>query len=241
MVIAYAGTSFLGWQKTSMGPSVEETLENALFQILQHPVSLQAASRTDAGVHAQGQVVNAILEKPWDLSKLKYRLNTLLPKTISILSMEDVPIDFHPTLHTRRKHYLYQICTAAMQLPFSRETSWHFPYSLDLEAMCHAAKILLGTHDFSSFCNERALWDRDPVCTLESILIEPFESDRIRIEITGDHFLYKMMRNLVGTLVYVGCGKIKEEEICDILTSKDRIRAGMTAPAHGLFLKNVIY
>jgi tRNA pseudouridine38-40 synthase len=241
LVIAYFGASYVGWQKTKMGPTVEETLTSALSKILQHEVQLQAASRTDAGVHAEGQVVNFLMQKPVPLDRLKHSLNCMLPKDIAVISAVEMPESFHPTLDNLKKEYWYHICNAPSQLPFHRHTSWHFPYPLDLEEMRKAAKHLLGSHDFSAFCNERKLWDRDAVCHLEKIDILSLPEQRLRIEFTGDHFLFRMARNLAGTLAYVGCGKLQENNIPAILESKDRTLCGMTAPAHGLTLKRVDY
>jgi tRNA pseudouridine38-40 synthase len=240
LVIAYCGTAYAGWQKTKMGASIEETLEQTLTKILQHEVKLQAASRTDAGVHAEGQVVNFILQKPCDLERLKFSLNCLLPKDIAVLSIEGMPIHFHPTLDSVKKEYWYYICNSGIQLPFYRDISWHFPYALDSKAMCHAANQLEGSHDFSAFCNARKLWDRSPVCHLEKIEICRLENNRLKIVMVGDHFLFRMARNLVGTLAYVGCGKLKAEHIPSLLKGKERTGAGVTAPAHGLALKSVM-
>ena len=168
-------------------------------------------------------------------------MNQLLPKEIAILSAQVMTDDFHPTLECCKKEYWYHICNAPTQIPFFRATSWHFPYALDLLQMQMGAQHLIGTHDFSAFCNERQLWDRDPVCSLEKIEIVPLENQRLRISITGDHFLYKMARNIAGTLAYLGCGKLFPDAIPAILMSKDRTQAGMTAPAHGLVLKQVFY
>ena len=248
LVIAYFGAPFMGWQKTKMGPSIEEALEKALQQILQHEVKLQAASRTDAGVHAHRQVVSFIMQKPIDMyandvkNRFHYSLNQLLPKEISVISMEMMPDDFHPTLSCSKKEYLYHICNSPLQMPFFRETSWHFPYPLNLAAMRDGAQHLLGTHDFSTFCNERQLWDRDPVCHMEKIdILSHSAGQRLGISITGDHFLYKMARNIAGTLAYIGCGKLIVSDIPTILSSKNRTLAGITAPAHGLVLKQVFY
>jgi tRNA pseudouridine38-40 synthase len=240
LTLAYVGTPYKGWQKTHMGPSIEAILEQTLSKILQHDIALQAASRTDAGVHAEGQIANFFLKKPFNLDRLKWSLNNLLPREIKVTQIKEVPLHFHPTLDAVKKEYWYHICTNATQLPFHRDTSWHFPFPLDTEAMSRASKLLQGTHDFSAFCNERALWDRDPVCHLEKIEILPL-GHRLRITMTGSHFLYKMARNLAGALIYVGCGKLKEDAIPDILASKDRTKAGVTAPAPGLTLKRVFY
>lgn len=240
-MLSYLGNSYLGWQKTKMGDSIEESLEIALQTILQEPITLQAASRTDAGVHAQGQVVNLHTTHQIPLTRLHKSLNQLLPKEISVLSISEMPPSFHPTIDSTGKEYLYHLCNTAVQLPFLQKTSWHFPYPLDLDLMITAASQLLGTHDFSAFCNERSLWDRNPICHVSTIEITQLPNAQIQFRIVGDHFLYKMVRNLVGTLVYVGCGKLPLSEVKKILLSRDRTLAGMTAPAHGLCLTQVFY
>lgn len=242
LIVAYKGTEYKGWQKTSLGNSIEQMLEKSIFQILRKQVQLQAASRTDAGVHAEGQVVNFLTDTPLsDLRRFLYGLNGTLPQDIRVLSIEPMPLQFHPTIDASCKHYTYWICNNEVQVPFYRQLSWHFPYPLDIPLMEKEARHLLGTHDFSSFCNERSLWTRSPVCTIDAINIILHEGDRLSICFKGDHFLYKMVRNLAGTLVYVGCGKIPPDAIPSILEDKARSLAGVTAPAHGLTLKEVFY
>jgi len=240
LILSYEGTAFFGWQKTKFGPSIEEALENAISKILKGPIALQAASRTDAGVHAEGQVVNFFTQKT-DLFKLKRAIQAHLPKTISILSMEEAPINFHPTLHALAKEYHYYVCLGPVQLPFFRNSSWHVPYLPSIEIMQEASLQLLGTHDFSAFCNDRSLSEQDPIKTLYKIQLEALPHQRLKISIVGNHFLYKMVRNIVGTLVYIGCGKIPSSSLSSILQSLDRKKAGPTAPAHGLTLHHVRY
>lgn len=241
LTLSYSGTAFLGWQKTPFGSSVEGCLQQTLERILRHKVKLQAASRTDAGVHARGQVVNFYTENSIDLPLLQRALNGTLPKEIATLHIEEKPLTFHPTLDSIKKEYHYQICTGRVQLPFYRDTSWHFPKPLEIDLMRSSAEQLLGTHDFSAFCNQRSSWDRDPICTLYTLTISRLQPERLLLRIIGDHFLYKMVRNLVGTLAYIGSALIPPDEISHILASKQRARAGITAPSHGLFLHQVRY
>jgi tRNA pseudouridine38-40 synthase len=241
LTIAYEGTHFLGWQKTKMGPSIEESLEKALATLGYRDVVLQAASRTDAGVHANGQVINFFATEAPNLRKLCNGLNALLPEGISVLNAECAESDFHPTLHVSGKQYHYHLCLDPVQYPFHRHTSWHFPATLCLNSMQQAAEMLIGTHDFSSFCNERSLLKNDAVRTLHAIAIDPLPNNRLRMAVSGNHFVYKMVRNIVGTLVYIGCGKLSVSEMPQILSSKDRRCAGTTAPAHGLCLQKVFY
>jgi len=237
--IAYDGTDYLGWQKTHEGPSIEGTLEKILEQVLQEKIHLQAASRTDAGVHALGQVVNFIASKfP---PKLQYSLNSLLPKDIVVRDLELMPEYFHPTLDCRGKEYHYGISRGSYQLPQQRHYAWHVHAPLDLEAMSQAAKLLVGQHDFAAFTNAKKneVYE-DTIREVKSIeLLEA--DDQLKIIICGNNFLYKMVRNLVGTIVYVGMGKLTLSAISSLLTSHDRTQGGITAPAHGLTLKEVFY
>jgi tRNA pseudouridine38-40 synthase len=238
LILSYEGTRYLGWQKTPTGPTIEEELEKALAQILRHPVSLQAASRTDAGVHAKGQVVNFFTDTNIVLEKLMHGLNGILPHDIAVRQMDKMPLSFHPTLDNRGKEYHYFACLSQAQLPFYRHFSWHLSYPVDLGAMEQAARLLQGRHDFSAFTNER---QDDNVREIFEIEVLPLPHNRLKIRVSGNHFLYKMVRNIAGTLLYVGSGKIAWQKIPQILESKDRTRAGVTAPAHGLFLTNVVY
>ncbi|MGL4539865.1 MAG: tRNA pseudouridine(38-40) synthase TruA [Candidatus Rhabdochlamydia sp.] len=241
MTIAYDGTPYLGWQKNNAGASIEECLQTALQQVLQEDIALSAASRTDAGVHAKGQVVNFFTTRPLCLHKLQRSLNSLLDDAIAVLNIEEVPMQFHSTLHSIKKEYWYHICFGRIQNPFFRRTSWHFPRLLELDEMQKAAHSLIGEHDFSAFCNARSLWNRGTVCHLKELSISLISKDRMRFIILGDHFLYKMVRNLVGTLAYVGCTKLVANQISNFLTNKDHSQIGMTAPSHGLVLKKVYY
>ncbi len=237
LILAYEGTRYLGWQKTITGLSIEEELEKAVAQILQHPVNLQAASRTDAGVHAEGQVVNFFTERDIPLDKLQKGLNSILPSDISVVQIEEAKESFHPTLQNYGKEYHYSVCLGPTQLPFYRNFSWHFSYPVNIEEMKKAALYLIGKHDFSAFTNEK---QENNIREIFEIEIEEFKS-RLKIRVSGNNFLYKMVRNIVGTLLYVGCGKLSAEEIPAILNSKDRTLAGVTAPALGLILKEVFY
>lgn len=240
--LAYDGSPFFGWQKTPLGPTVEESLQKCLERILQLPITLQAASRTDRGVHAEEQYVNFLIEKTLDLEGVKKRLNSLLPSTIRILSIHELPPFFHPTLHAKKKEYQYQVCGGSIQYPKERAFSWHVPYQLDLTKMRRAAPFFLGEQDFSSFCNMRKnLNYKDKIRSIESLEIIELQNNRLLFILCGESFLYKMVRNIVGTLVYVGRGRIEPEELNKIFDLRSRIHAGMTAPAHGLTLKRIYY
>lgn len=238
LLIAYCGASFFGFKSTQMGPNIEDTLRACLEKILQHPVKIQGASLTDRGVHAEGQVVNFFSDHSLDQGKTLCSLRSLLPKAIAPLELSQAPEDFHPSLDAQSKEYHYSICNQRSQLPFHQQYSWHCPLPLDQDAMEEATALFLGKRDFSALANER--YD-DPIRTLTRIAILPHGENRLRIEVEGDRFLYKMVRNLVGTLVAVGQRKIQLDEIPDILDSLDRRLSGTCAPAHGLTLKRVYY
>jgi tRNA pseudouridine38-40 synthase len=243
MTIAYDGTCYLGWQKTHTGPSIEEALEKVLEQILQEDIFLQAASRTDAGVHAEGQVVNFITKKTnLDFGHFRHSINSMLPKDIVVGKIEIEASNFHPTLDSTGKEYHYYMCFHDTQMPYQRLYSWHYPYEVNVEAMRQAAESFIGTHDFAAFCNfkKNATYDHY-VRTIQKIDIFELPEKCLRIEISGTNFLYKMVRNIVGTLAYVGNGKICVSCIPEIISNGDRTKAGVTAPAHGLFLKSVFY
>jgi tRNA pseudouridine38-40 synthase len=229
-ILIYDGTAYFGWQKTASGPSIQEELEKAIARVTGETTLPEAASRTDRGVHARGQVAQFTLKKEIEPLRLQRALNAVLPTDIRVLKLEVK--DFHPTLDARVKQYHYHLCQTPFQDPIKRLYSWHVHQPLDLAKMETAACDLVGTHDFTAFANEK---EKDPICTLESIVFKDF------FIIQGNRFLYKMVRNIVGTLVYVGCGKLSVDCIPEILASKDRKKAGITAPAHGLYLHEVFY
>ncbi|MBS0625991.1 MAG: tRNA pseudouridine(38-40) synthase TruA [Verrucomicrobia bacterium] len=238
LILTYDGTHYFGWQKTKTGPSVQESLEKALFQILRTPVLTEAASRTDRGVHARGQVVSFVLEEERDLSLLQYNLNSVLPSDIRILSLEETADSFHPTLDAVGKEYRYSICLGPVFDPFQRQYAWHVHQPLDLEAMQAAALAFIGTHDFSSFTTEDV---EESTRTLFDVKIAVLPENQLEIRLYGDRFLYKMARRIVGTLVEIGQGKIPVGQVGTLFEKPNRSTAGMTAPAHGLFLHQVFY
>jgi len=241
LTLAYDGTRYFGWQKTKDGPSIEEEVEVVLERILQHPVLLQAASRTDRGVHASGQIVNFFTDKKSNLNNLQYGINALLPNDIRVMEAVEKPLDFHPTLDAISKEYHYKIAISKVLHPLMRFHHWHYPCEVDITSMRQAASLLIGKHDFSALRNERkGLKKDDTIRELLKIDIEQ-QNEIITMKMFGDNFLYKMARNIAGTLLYVGTQKIGIESIQEILKSKDRTRMGITAPAHGLLLYRIYF
>lgn len=241
MVIAYDGTDYAGWQVQPNGLSIQEVLQKTLSQILQQPVHVTGSGRTDAGVHALGQVGHFVTEKEFQVEKLLISLNSLLPKDIRVRILESGPLDFHARYSAIRKTYHYHI-TTGFRDPFRRRYSTHHPYPFDVHAVKKAAQFFIGTHDFTSFANEASAGSasRDPV--RELFRLDIFEEEHgYRFEFEGEGFLYKMVRNIMGTLLDVGGGKLKAECIPDLIHARDRKKTGKTAPPEGLFLIRVDY
>jgi tRNA pseudouridine38-40 synthase len=236
-IIAYDGTHYFGWQATKSGPSIQETVAVVIEKVTQEKGFPEASSRTDRGVHAEGQSVAFVLSKEWDPHRLKKALNSYLPTDIRIKELKIASKDFHPTTQAIAKVYHYRLSLSPFQVPFDRLYAWHFPHFIDKDAMTRAASLLIGTHDFSSFTSRP---DKRPVCTLFSLELTSNERT-LQISLKGDRFLYKMARTIAGTLVYIGAGKLNLDIIPELLACPNRRNAGMTAPAHGLFLIDVIY
>jgi tRNA pseudouridine38-40 synthase len=255
VILEYDGTAYAGWQRQPHQRTVQEAFETALREITQTVITTVAAGRTDAGVHAIGQVVSFQSDKPLAPAEWKRALNARLPADISVRSVELVPDTFHARYSAIRKCYAYRILNQPSRPALERLRAWHLPDTLDLEAMRRAAQYLVGQHDFSSFQGHPTDVD-NPVCDLKRIDIvagpisalpdlpeEPQGAvgSLIRMEFEADRFLKQMVRTLVGTLVEVGQGKRRPEEMAGILAAKDRRAAGATAPAHGLYLVRVTY
>jgi len=230
-LLCYDGTNYFGWQKTAFGPSIQEEIEKAIFHITGEKVTPEAASRTDRGVHARGQVIQFALEKAKEPKSLLRGLNAVLPPDIRLLDI--MACEFHPTLDAIVKEYHYLLCLNSVQSPMERLYSWHIPQPLDIGKIEKAIPFLLGTQDFSAFANEQ---EKNPMCTLDSIYLN---GDHFQIQ--GNRFLYKMVRNIVGTLVDIGKKGLPADYIPALLASRDRKKAGVTAPARGLYLHQVHY
>lgn len=243
LIIAYDGKPFKGWQDNFKDLSIEGILRTAVEKIQQHPVELMAASRTDTGVHAEGQVVTfktpCLRKKP---SQFLLSLNALLPAAIRVLDVSQTALSFHPTLDALKKEYHYFACYAPVCLPRMQGTTWHTPGDLNISLMQRAAALLIGTHDFSAFCNSfgKALY-ANTWRTLIDIEICSLDNSLIKFRVTGTNFLYKMVRNIVGTLVYIGRNKLSLEDLQRLIQGRKRSEAGITAPPHGLTLYQIFY
>jgi len=239
LVVEYDGTGLHGWQRQLNGATVQQHLEEALAQIVQHEVSVTGASRTDAGVHARGQVVAFATERQIPLHGFRRGLNSLLPDQIAVREATEVDETFHPRHSATGKHYRYTLLVRPDRSPLWRDRAWHLSDALDLDAMRAGASHLIGEHDFAAF-RAAGCTAKTTVRRIESIAISR-DADLVRIDLHGNAFLRQMVRIIVGTLVEVGGGKRPPTQVAEIMASLDRTQAGITAPAHGLELVEVRY
>jgi tRNA pseudouridine38-40 synthase len=250
LLIEYEGTRYQGWQIQNEGPTVQSAMEEAIAELTGAKCPLVGAGRTDAGVHALGQVAAFRTESKLETSTIKRALNALLPDDIRVREASEADESFHPRFGSTEKAYFYIIANTSHTSPFIRGYVWRVPQALDLHSMSGAAEALKGRHDFRAFMGagssvkgtEREI-RRISVEDMEGIdfLGASIDGRFIRVGVRGDGFLRHMVRNIVGTLVEVGKGKIKPEALGGILASGDRSNAGPTAPASGLFLEEVLY
>jgi tRNA pseudouridine38-40 synthase len=242
ITLQYDGSNYVGWQRQASGTSIQGLLEEAFAPIAGTRVTVHGAGRTDAGVHALAQVASVAFAGTHDSAVLVRALNTVLPRDVRVLSIEDVPPDFHARFSAVGKIYEYRIVNAPVMSPFLVRYAWHVTYPVDVAAMKTAATHLAGAHDFAAFQGARA-HVRSGLRTIHSIDWQNGHGRAAPLvcQIHGDGFLRHMVRNIVGTLVEIGVGRWRSDKIVEILASRDRSRAGPTAPAHGLFLVQVEY
>lgn len=242
LTLAYDGTNFSGWQVQTKPPGVrtiQGTVEEKLKLITKEEIKVTASGRTDAGVHALGQVIHFDTSSRIPVDKFPYALKSVLPPDIVPLEAEEVDNSFHARYSARRKTYRYTIDTGKMPHVFWRNFAYHYPYPLNLTAMQEAAQYLLGRHDFRSFCASGSSVN-DFVRNISECNLRQ-EGAFLHMEVTGDGFLYNMVRIICGTLLEIGQGKIKPEDMQKIIEARDRNKAGATVPAHGLCLLKVGY
>lgn len=239
LTIAYDGTNYCGWQIQPNGITVEEVLNKALSKMMGEEIVVIGASRTDSGVHAMGNVAVFDTDTTIPPEKIGVALNQKLPDDIVIVKSEEVPLNFHPRYCDCSKTYEYHIINTRIPIPTKRLTNYFVSYVLDIEKMRQAASYLVGEHDFISFCNVRT--DVENTVRTISDLDILVNGNEIIIRITGNGFLYNMVRIIVGTLIRVGRGFYEPEKVKEILEAKDRRAAGVTAPAHGLMLVEIKY
>lgn len=237
LTLEYDGTDFVGWQTQNNGRSVQQELTRVLQQILQHDVSVHGAGRTDAGVHARGQVANFHTASSLAINSVRAALNGLLPHDVCVHEAVEVPESFHARKDAVSRTYSYHI--SFVPLAIGRQYQWYIGYRLDLDAMKEIAHAITGEHDFESFCK----YDTQVVDFRCSVRRSEWVSvpDGLVYNVEANRFLYGMVRALVGTMVDVGRGYTAASDFPDIMAAKDRKCAGMAAPAHGLCLEAVTY
>jgi len=240
IVLEYDGSAYRGWQRQKNGLSIQQVLEEAIKEITGRKVSVIGSGRTDAGVHALNQVASFRCATKLPVNSIYRGVNSVLPKDIVLKEMEEADFDFHAQRDVKSKVYVYKICNQKLRPVLGRNYSWFVRFDLDLNKMRQAAEKLIGTHDFSCFCATGTDVE-DRVRTINNVEIKNETEGNIEIIVEARGFLKYMVRNIIGTLVEVGRGKRKPEEMKKIIASRDRKTAGATAPAHGLFLKEVKY
>jgi tRNA pseudouridine38-40 synthase len=239
LLIAYDGTDFSGWQRQPDRRTVQQVLEEAIGRLTGVQPPTNASGRTDAGVHALGQVVHFYSASRHSTGVFVKALNAMLPPDVRVKGAWDMPQSFHSTLDARSKRYRYVIDNGPIADPFQLRTSYHVYLPLDVEAMNRAAQALKGRHDFHSF---ETNWPNrtSSVRTIFDIEVTRI-GDNVRVEVEADGFLYNMVRSITGTLVQVGIGRWPEAKVAEALLAEDRREAGPTAPPQGLFLVRVRY
>lgn len=240
-IIAYDGTNYCGFQSQNNGKTVQGELEKTLTKFNNGKyVAIHGSGRTDSGVHAEGQVIHFDLPQQRDEEKLRHAFDTQSPADIAVKSVEMVSENFHARFNANGKTYHFYVDTARPRSPFTRYYAAFFPYDLDIKKMQAAAELLKGTHDYSGFCATGTDME-DKVRTVYEATVEEFEPGRLRFTFSGNGFLYKMVRIMVGTLLKIGNDRMAVENITRILETKDRNLAGPTAHPEGLYLMEVRY
>ena len=240
LTLEYDGGDLVGWQRQENGPSVQGALENAIEQFSSQRVTVHGAGRTDAGVHALGQVAHFDLEKEFSADRVRDALNHYLrPAAIAVLEAAVAAPDFHARFSATARHYLYRILVRRPPPVLERGRVWHVVHALDADAMDHAAQALVGAHDFTTF-RAAECQAKSPVKTLDKISVRR-AADEIHIEASARSFLHNQVRSMVGSLKLVGEGKWRARDLADALAAKDRARCGPVAPPDGLYLVRVDY
>ncbi|OPY79528.1 MAG: tRNA pseudouridine synthase A [Syntrophorhabdus sp. PtaU1.Bin153] len=239
LTIAYDGTNYHGWQCQPNGITVEQVVRQAVEKILDHQAKIYAAGRTDAGVHAQGQVVNFFTEKPIGLTNLARGLNSMLPEDIRVQRGFEADPSFHARYSARSKTYVYRVLNSLYDSPFYTRYAWHVPHILDVVKMDRVMTLVLGEHDFSAFKKKEEVYHS---CVRNVITARvKRRGGLVYFVLEGTGFLRYMVRNIVGTIMLVGLEKITANDFSGILESRDRGQAGPTAPAKGLCLQRITY
>jgi tRNA pseudouridine38-40 synthase len=240
LVIEYDGTPFVGWQMQNGGLTVQGLLTGAISAFCTETTTVQGAGRTDAGVHALGQVAHVDLTKPWDVDTVRDAINAhLRPHPIAVLSAELIPDSFDARFSARKRHYLYRIVNRRADLAVEKNRAWRVSRSLDAAAMNAAAQRLIGRHDFTTF-RASECQAKSPVKTLDRLNVDR-DGEQIRISVSARSFLHHQVRSMVGSLAFVGEGKWSADDLTRALAARDRTACAPVAPPEGLYLVSVDY
>jgi tRNA pseudouridine38-40 synthase len=240
LTIEYDGTLFAGWQMQAERDTVQGVLTTALTALCGHTVKVAGAGRTDAGVHALGQVAHVDLDKDWRIDRVRDALNAhLRPHAVAVLAAEKVADDFDARFSARKRHYLYRIANRRPDLTLDRLRAWRVPRQLDVAAMHAAARRLVGKHDFTTFRSTECQ-SKSPLKTLDQLDVTR-NGDEVRIETSARSFLHNQVRSMVGSLVLVGNGKWSADDLAAALAARDRAACAPVAPPEGLYLVRVDY
>jgi tRNA pseudouridine38-40 synthase len=239
LTIEYDGTRFHGWQRQDHHRTIQEEIEKALEKVMKKRIMIHGSGRTDSGVHGLGQVASFKGEFTIPIEKIPQAVNGLLPDDVAIQDAIEVDTGFHARYSARGKKYIYKIYNSPLRSPLHRNYAYFVSHPLDIDAIQKATSYFIGEHDFKGFMASGSSV-KDTVRRIDSLNVYR-EQEMLTIEVKGNGFLYNMVRIIAGTLVDVGKGRIPQEQIPDIITSGDRIRAGHTAPPQGLYLAEVYY
>ncbi len=241
LIIEYDGTNYSGWQVQPNAPTIQGSIQNAIYKITGEELELNGSGRTDAGVHARGQVANFMTNSKIPSERFAFAINAMLQKDIVVKSSEEADMDFHARYSAKGKKYSYTIVNSRHPSAIMRDFAYNVCYceKLDIEKLKSASQYFIGTHDFAGFMSAGSNV-KDTIRTIYNIETVA-EGDIIKIFYTGNGFLYNMVRIITGTLLYAAIGRIAVQDIPDIIKSKNRTLAGITAPPHGLYLEKVYY
>lgn len=239
LIIEFDGSNFSGWQRQPKGRTVQKEIEMAIFKATGEETMINGSSRTDAGVHARDMVANFFTNSTIPGEKFREAINTRLPEDVSIIKSEEVEEYFHARYSSKGKTYSYTIINRYERLSLGHQYLYHCKYNLNVDEMREACKYFIGTHDFKAFMSPGSSI-KTTTRTIQELYIEQ-KGHRIKIFITADGFLYNMVRIIVGTLIKVGNGKLKAEDMENIIKERNRKQAGMCVPPNGLILEKVFY
>ena len=239
LTIQYDGSAYHGWQVQSNAVTVQEVFQNAVEKVFCERLDVKGCSRTDSAVHANMYCLSIDTDMTIDNENVVLALNTYLPKDIAVIDCKEAQADFHPRYSCKSKEYVYKIYNGKIRNPFLEKYALHYRYKLDENYLNREAQAFLGTHDFSGFCSVKSDVE-DTVRSVKNVSVTR-EKDMVYFTVEADGFLYNMVRIMVGTLLFINEGKIKEGELAEIINSKDRKRAGKTAQPQGLYLNRVNY